>query len=175
MTTRLTRAAAAAAFFAVAASASAETIEITQSGLTWSPSTVTVAPGDTVRFIHQNGMHTVTSGTDCTFGGTELTFNETLDSSNPVVDIVIPEDLTITSVPFFCMPHRGFGMIGEIIIEAAPACPGDLDESGAVDFTDLVGLLAAWGPCPGCPEDLDGSDAVDFSDLVSLLAAWGPC
>jgi hypothetical protein len=55
------------------------------------------------------------------------------------------------------------------------ACVGDVDGSGVVDFTDLVGVLALWGPCPGCPEDLDGSGVVGFDDLVTLLAAWGPC
>ncbi len=55
------------------------------------------------------------------------------------------------------------------------ACPEDLDESGTVDFADLLAVLAAWGPCDGCPEDLDGSGAVDFADLLAVLAAWGPC
>ena len=174
MTTRRLRTAALCAVALSATAAHAEIIEITQSGLTWSPATVTAAPGDTLRFIRQNGTHTVTSGTDCIFGGTEFTFNEPLDAENPVVEIEVPMGLTITSVPFFCMPHCGFGMIGEIIIESAP-CAGDLNGSGTVDFSDLVSLLSAWGPCPGCPEDLDLSGAVDFSDLVSLLAAWGPC
>ncbi len=57
---------------------------------------------------------------------------------------------------------------------AAP-CPADVDGSGAVDFGDLVSLLANWGTCPGCPEDFDESGSVDFADLVTLLATWGPC
>ena len=173
MKTQITTAAAVATL-TLAATAHAEKIEITQVGLTWSPATVTAAPGDTLVFIRQNGTHTVTSGTDCTFGGTEFTFDEPLNAANPIVEILVPEGLTITSVPFFCAPHCVFDMVGEIIIEA-PACEGDLDESGEVDFADLVSLLAAWGPCPGCPQDLNASGAVDFSDLVSLLSAWGPC
>ncbi len=55
-------------------------------------------------------------------------------------------------------------------------CPIDLDGSGAVDFTDLLQVLSAWGDCPAaCPEDLDGSGAVDFTDLLSVLSAFGPC
>jgi hypothetical protein len=54
-------------------------------------------------------------------------------------------------------------------------CPADIDESGAVDFGDLLMLLSAWGPCEACPEDLDGDDEVEFDDLLLLLAAWGPC
>jgi hypothetical protein len=68
-----------------------------------------------------------------------------------------------------------------IVVGAAPAiaggaaCPGDFDASGDVGFTDLSGLLAAWGVCEGCPEDFDRSGDVGFADLSGLLAAWGPC
>lgn len=58
--------------------------------------------------------------------------------------------------------------------QAAP-CPGDLTGSGDVGLSDLLQLLANWGPCPGCPADLDGTDEVDFNDLLLLLTYWGPC
>ena len=57
-------------------------------------------------------------------------------------------------------------------------CPGDFDNSGAIDVKDLLFLLGAWGPCPpkgDCPADFDGSGAVDVKDLLFLLGAWGPC
>lgn len=54
-------------------------------------------------------------------------------------------------------------------------CPFDVDDSGTVDFNDLVEMLASWGNCPGCPADADGDGDVDFDDLVGLLAAWGAC
>ena len=59
--------------------------------------------------------------------------------------------------------------------DCTPDCLGDIDNSGAVDFTDLVGVIAAWGPCGGCAADLNNSGAVDFADLVILLAAFGDC
>jgi len=60
--------------------------------------------------------------------------------------------------------------------ESVCSCPADLDDSDDVGFSDLLILLAAWGPpCPGCPADLDGSGEVLFGDLLILLAAWGPC
>lgn len=58
---------------------------------------------------------------------------------------------------------------------AGSPCPADVDDSGTVDFADLLAILAAWGPCPGCPEDIDGNGTVDFADLLAVLAAWGPC
>ncbi len=53
-------------------------------------------------------------------------------------------------------------------------CPEDLNGSGAVDFGDIVAILAVWGS-EGGPEDLDGSGVVDFGDLLRVLRAWGPC
>ncbi len=43
-------------------------------------------------------------------------------------------------------------------------------------YTDLLTLLAAWGPCSGeCPADLGGDGMVGITDFLALLAAWGPC
>ena len=56
------------------------------------------------------------------------------------------------------------------------SCPADLDGSGDVGFSDLLGIITAWGPCGvSCSEDLDGDDIVGFSDLLLVLSAWGPC
>jgi V8-like Glu-specific endopeptidase len=54
-------------------------------------------------------------------------------------------------------------------------CPADLNGDSVVDGSDLLILLAAWGPNPGHPADLNDDDVVDGSDLLILLAAWGPC
>ena len=61
-------------------------------------------------------------------------------------------------------------------LEAAPGpCPWDLDGTGVVGVSDLLSMLASWGPCKGCPADFDGNDDVGVSDLLVLLANWGPC
>ncbi len=57
----------------------------------------------------------------------------------------------------------------------APPCPWDIDGSGSVGASDLLALLASWGPCKGCPADFDDSGNVGASDLLALLANWGPC
>ena len=55
--------------------------------------------------------------------------------------------------------------------------PGDLDGDGSVAITDLLMLVAAWGPCPDppdpCPADLDDDGDVGILDLLTLLAYWG--
>lgn len=53
---------------------------------------------------------------------------------------------------------------------------GDLDGDGVVDVSDLLILLANWGPCPRsgeCLGDLTGDGIVDVSDLLLLLGNWG--
>ena len=55
------------------------------------------------------------------------------------------------------------------------ACPADVNGSGAVDFDDLVAVLAAWGPCDECPADVDGDGAVGLDDVLQVLSGWGAC
>jgi hypothetical protein len=52
--------------------------------------------------------------------------------------------------------------------------PGDTNGDGIVNFQDLLGVLAAFGPCGKgpCPTDLDGNGATDFSDLLTVLSNW---
>lgn len=57
-------------------------------------------------------------------------------------------------------------------------CPGDIDDDGNVGVSDLLALLAAWGPCADpqdCPADLTGDGNVGVSDLLIVLGNWGPC
>ena len=54
------------------------------------------------------------------------------------------------------------------------SCPGDTNNDGMVDTTDLVNLLGAWGS-QECTADLDGDDVVGAGDLILLLGDWGPC
>lgn len=70
--------------------------------------------------------------------------------------------------------RQGHVISGSLVPTAAP-CPADFTGDGAVDVSELVNLLAAWGSCPGCSEDITGDGIVDVLDLVVMLAAWGPC
>lgn len=54
-------------------------------------------------------------------------------------------------------------------------CRQDIDGNGAVDFGDLLTVLAAWGPCDGCPEDLLCDGSVDFADVLAVIGTWGAC
>ena len=44
----------------------------------------------------------------------------------------------------------------------------------ATSTTDILELLGSWGSSDP-DKDIDGSGTVDFGDLVGALANWGPC
>ncbi|MHC4838714.1 MAG: S8 family serine peptidase, partial [Planctomycetota bacterium] len=56
---------------------------------------------------------------------------------------------------------------------ASGDCPGDLDNNGVVDGSDLGILLINWGT--GGAGDVDGSGLVDGADVGILLIGWGEC
>ena len=149
-----------------ASSASATKHTVTQSGFAFSPSSITVAPGDTVRFVRTGGSHTVTSGANCTPSGL---FNATLSASSTSFVWTVPASTAGTTVPYYCIPHCGGGMVGQIVVVAPPPSP-DIDGNGSVNAADLAGLLAGWGNSG--PTDLDQNGSTGASDLAVLLAAW---
>ena len=108
----------AAAVCAAASPAFAATHVVTQSGFTFSPSSLTIDQGDTVQWNWTAGSHTVTSGPPtCVADGL---FNMPLNSSTPTQSFVFNSDGTF---PYFCSPHCGAAMTGTITVNAGPAVP----------------------------------------------------
>ena len=58
-----------------------------------------------------------------------------------------------------------------------PPIPGDTNGDGVVNVTDLLAVIAAWGPCPAppatCPADLNGDGLVNVADLLIVITNWG--
>jgi parallel beta-helix repeat protein len=65
-----------------------------------------------------------------------------------------------------------FPFIDDVNCAGSP-CPADLDNSGAVDFTDLLTVLGAYGS--SADGDVDGDGVTNFTDLLGVLSAFGPC
>lgn len=57
------------------------------------------------------------------------------------------------------------------------ACLGDTNSNQSVDVSDLLFLLASWGPASTFTErvDFNGDGMINVSDLLTILANWGPC
>jgi plastocyanin len=97
-------------------SAGAVTHTINQSGLSFSPSVLTIEAGDTVEWVWSGGSHTVTSGTDLSDPEVGILFDESLNSGNQTVSHTFT---TIGNQDFFCRPHLNSGMTGTVIVTAA--------------------------------------------------------
>ncbi|CAE7746811.1 unnamed protein product [Symbiodinium necroappetens] len=65
--------------------------------------------------------------------------------------------------------------LGAYEFQGATVCAGDCDNSGAVDFNDLVSMLFEFGNMSDARCDADSSGSVDFNDLVAALFLFGPC
>ncbi|MBT8484379.1 MAG: hypothetical protein KJO43_02300, partial [Phycisphaerae bacterium] len=88
-----------------------------------------------------------------------------------VFDATTGDLVTIAQVPD-SVDRPGAGWLWGGLTWAPITLPADITGDGTVGFTDLLALLAAWGPCAGCPADLDGDGIVGFTDLLELLASW---
>lgn len=139
---------------------------INQVSLTFVPASLTVAPGDTVRWVRAGGSHTVTSGSNCTPSGL---FDAPLTSTNTSFTWTVPASLAGTTVAYYCVPHCSPGMVGTLTV-INPAPSPDIDGNGAVDGGDLGAILANWGGIGAT--DLDGDGTTGGSDLGMLLSAW---
>jgi plastocyanin len=86
---------------------------ITVGAMTFSPSTLTIARGATVRFRNTSALlHTVTSGTGSADPAAGKLFDKTL-SPGQTVAIRFSNAGT---VPYFCQFHESHGMKGSIVV-----------------------------------------------------------
>ena len=88
-------------------------ITVDSTNLRFSPDTVTVTEGDTVRFFW--------SGQALPHNAVET--NELFDSGDPQRDVDYSFTFEIGmngTYDFVCEPHAAFGMVGQIIVEPAP-------------------------------------------------------
>ena len=145
---------------------------LTTNGFAFEPAQISVNAGDALFWIHGGGSHTVTSGSDCIADGR---FDDLLDNFHPMPYYVVPADEPTGVIDYFCTPHCGSAMVGEINVtgDSIP-CPADVNNDGHVDVDDLLQLLGAYGgTCAGCAEDIDGDGTVGVDDLLQLLAVYG--
>ena len=139
--------------------------EVSQQGVTFIPETITVAPGDTVRWTWNNGGHTATSGDIETCTEDNTYFNLLLDQDHATAMWVVPEDMP-DEVEYICIYHCELLHVGRIL---KASLPGDLNNDGMIDGADLTLLLGCWGGACG---DINGDKITDGTDLSILLGGW---
>jgi len=156
--------------------AQADIVVVNQASMSFSPQHVTVNAGDTVRWVHSGGNHTVTEGTDGSINGDEA-FHSSLTSSNPTFEVVF-DDVFLAANPrtdnvydYFCSPHFFSGMVGSVTVASSEPgssyCSGD--GSGTACPCGNTG-----GAGEGCANDTgsgglfsaSGSASIGADDLV---------
>ncbi len=102
-------------FLAFAAvSAGAATIVVEQVGTSWVPDGLSINVGDTVQWVWNSGVHTVTSGLNPGDPEAGDIFDANLTAGEPLFAFTFTE---VGHYPFFCIPHYGLDMFGNIHVE----------------------------------------------------------
>jgi plastocyanin len=129
-----------------APSATSTTVDVTVAPggtLTFSPSTVNISVGDTVRWTWAASGHSVTSGTPCTANGLFCSPNNTNCTQCVTSNIGFVYQFTFTQAgnfSYFCCLHCGFGMIGAVNVSAAEniVLTGQGRSVGGIDTSRLA-------------------------------------
>jgi len=87
---------------------------------TFSPSSLTINVGDTVQWVWDSDVHTVTSGAECTADGMFCSPNDTNCASGTTSNAGATYEHTFTTAgtfSYFCTPHCTLGMVGSITVQ----------------------------------------------------------
>ena len=142
----------------------------------------------TITFLSIADQDSISSGTFFSGNVLESTWNGTDTTGLPNNDprhtggVLVNAQITYTAAGGVEEDYNAVLFISAIADEATP-CPGDINNSGAVDGGDLLILLNDFGNGPngngnpiGNPgADLNGDGVVNGTDLLILLNGFGPC
>ena len=149
---------------------------VQQSGTSFSPRDLVIELGQTVRWLHGGGNHTVTEGTDGSINGNEA-FHSNLNTGTTTYEVLFDAAFlaanprTDDRYDYFCAPHFAFGMTGSVTVASSE--PGS-----AYCFGDGSGTACpcsnSGGAGEGCANDTGvgaifsatGSASIGADDLV---------
>lgn len=140
------------------------------------PVVIEIFEGDSVRWVHEpmEMLHTVTSGIPGGEPGTiyepGFLFDEESSDLNPIFQYNFD---TAMDLPYFCVPHVQFGMVGEVIVQDR-FIRGDADRDNTLTIGDAISILSYLFQGTATPDCLDALDVVDdgtvnIGDAISLL------
>lgn len=173
----------------------AQTVDVMvgQDGLTFTPATVNINVGDTVRWTWSTSNHTVNSGSGCTSDGSYCSPNDTSCDTNPASGATAVYTHTFSqagSFSYFCRIHCFSGMKGTVVVSSpstlridSVAPPAGRDSGGQqvkltgsfANLSSVVvgGVSASWSFSNGTSEvtlttPANGAGAVNI-DLADTL------
>ncbi len=115
----------AGSLFVSASPASAGTVTVkmgTPKGLAFDPAVVNVKPGDTVKWEvgalpPHNVVMDVTKIPGQSKDLADKLSHKGLEGAGKSFEVTIPSDAPAGEYSYFCLPHRGAGMVGKIVVQ----------------------------------------------------------
>lgn len=92
--------------------------------LVFDPASLTIAPGDTVHWINNKvpPHNVVFDGAKMSQAiADQFSHRQLLVKIGQEVQTTFPDDLPPGNYPYYCVPHRGAGMVGTIIVQSPPS------------------------------------------------------
>jgi plastocyanin len=113
-----------------------------QDNLVFTPDVLTIHAGDAVEWQHVGSSisHTTTSGTGAADPNAGVLWDEPL---NPGGSFTYTFDVPGT-YDYFCRPHEGTGMTGQVFVVSAVSSTGTLGKAGLVIVLLFAGGLLLW-------------------------------
>jgi plastocyanin len=149
-------------FAAMAITGFSKTWVVTSPGFTFSPATITIALGDSVRF-QIDGIHSVVEVSVATWNNNNNTplpgFSTPFGGG-----LILPDQLTEGTHFYVCMPHAGSGMKGMIIVENTTAIQ---------DLSDTDFLKVYPNPSTGYIHILTDVQLKDSKDKLEVFDIRG--
>jgi plastocyanin len=159
-----------AALICASSLAHGDVVEVQQVGMSFVPNDLVIEAGTTVRWVHSDGSHTVTEGTDGSVNGDEA-FHSSLTSSASTFEVTF-DDVFLAAHPrvgdrydYFCLPHFGFGMVGSVTVGSSE--PGSSYCSGDGSGTACP-CGNAGGSGEGCANDTGSGGVLSASGSTSI-------
>jgi plastocyanin/glucose/arabinose dehydrogenase len=137
------------------ASAGAATVEVRVRNFSFTPASVDIKAGDSVRWVWEDGGHSVTSGNACTRDGN---FDSGIQGAGFSRTVTFSE---AGQVRYFCAPHCSMGMTGVVNVAAAGPTPPP------AQLTDPIpGAIRAGNITVGLASVASGLSAPNFGTFA---------
>lgn len=161
----------------LAVPAFAETHVVSVRDFSFDPAVVNAAPGDTVRWVWEDGHHTVTSGKSCVHDGKY--FNEPIMPGATMFEFMVPDG--VTQIPYFCDPHCLVGMTGVTNVQAGGLIDFIITMDGFQENPPVNTPATGSGTATFDPKTRELSWHIEFQNLLApennahFHGPAGPC
>ena len=140
-------------------------------------------PGDAFHFylldyvnvwtFNMHGAFSTTAPINSLDCGGDSVPDQTMTTAGVDPDDPIPSPPASFYVDYVDGPITGGGAVIQIIPKL-----GDINADAVVNASDLLSVIAAWGPCapdPPCAADINNDGSVNVADLLLVISNWGGC